>query len=291
MKANKASATAKVIAASTILLAADTPGRAVTPPPRAVQLSRSFLSGSLADGFLALSAANPLTRFAWRCIEKLTLPGIIEHYWYRKHWIEQRCRGALAEGYERVVVLGAGFDALGFRLAENFPHVDVIEIDHPATQAAKRHGLAADGTTGPANLQFVAHDLSVAPLPTALLDDGKATLFVIEGVLMYLPPADVGRLLDTLRRLPGPVRIVFSFMTKWPDGGSGFRPRSRLIERWLTVREEPFLWALPPDDMADFLAGRRIRLVEIALGRDLGVQPAGSRGPLDGENLVLCEAG
>ena len=286
MKPRQASNTAKVIAASTILLASD-PRTAGEVAPGAAALCKKFLSAAWPDRWLATSAAHPLTRALWRWLERLTLPGIMVHYWRRKRWIESRCRNAIAQGYRRVIVIGAGFDTLGYRLAHELGELSVIEIDHPATQDAKRHALAGDETVA-SRLRYIALDLSSAPLPASLLDDDSAAIVVMEGLLMYLPLADVDRLFGTLRALRAKrTRIIFSFMTRWPDGSTGFRPRSGLIERWLAWRSEPFAWAIEPASVRDFLAAHRFRLVELALTRQFTDAPAVSA--LDGENLVLCE--
>lgn len=289
MKAAQASNTARVIAASTILLASD-PRTSAQVAPGAAALCQILLSGSRVDRWLAKSAAHPLTRALWRWVERLTLPGIMSHYWHRKRWIESRCRKDITEGYQRVVILGAGFDTLGLRLSAELPQIEVIEIDHPATQGAKQRALAGKAVALPDTLRFIVLDLSVEPLPAILFTDGKATLFIIEGVLMYLTPAGMARLFDYLRGFSGGrMRIIFSFMTKWPDGRSGFRPHSWLIERWLAWRNEPFMSAFEPHAMQDFLAAHGFRLVEMALTRQF-TEPSAIRGPmLEGENLVVCE--
>ena len=290
MKPAQASHTAKVIAASTILLASD-PRTSAQVSPGADTLCQKLLSGSRADRWLAKGAAQPLTRALWRCIERLTLPGIVSHYWHRKRWIERRCRSAIAEGFERVVILGAGFDTLGLRLSDELPQMDVIEIDHPATQSAKQRALTHSSAVQPVNLRFIALDLSAEPLPAILFDDGKATIIIIEGVLMYLSPADVAGLFDALRHLSSGnrIRIVFSFMTRWPDGRSGFRPHSWLIERWLAWRNEPLTWAVAPHAMEEFLTAHRFRLMEMAETRQFTEQSAMQASLLEGENLVVCK--
>lgn len=289
MKAGQASNTAKVIAASTILLASD-PRTSAQVAPGAAALCQILLSGSRADRWLAKSAAHPVTRALWRWVERLTLPGIMAHYWHRKRWIESRCRNAIAEGFTRVVILGAGFDTLGLRLSAELSQIEVIEIDHPATQGAKRQALAGNAVALSDTLRFIALDLSVEPLPAILFNDSNATFVIVEGVLMYLSPADMARLFDALSRFSGGrMRLLFSFMTKWPDGGSGFRPQSWLIERWLAWRNEPFASALEPEAMQDFLAAHRFSLVEMALTRQF-TEPSATRGPLlEGENMVVCE--
>ena len=185
MKAAQASSTAKLIAAATLLLDSE-PHHAALVAPGAAALCRRMLSGSTRDRWLARSAVSPPTRLLWRALERCTLPGVIEHYWHRKRWIEQRCRAMLAQGFDRVLVLGAGFDTLALRLAAEFAQADLLEIDHPATQAAKRRAL---GSAAPRGVRFAALDLATQPLATALPGDSRATLVLIEGVLMYLAPA------------------------------------------------------------------------------------------------------
>ncbi|MEX1114412.1 MAG: class I SAM-dependent methyltransferase [Akkermansiaceae bacterium] len=119
MKPAQASSTAKVIAASTILLASED-HHAEMVAPGAAGLCEIFLTGSATDRMLAKSARHPWTRCFWRGVERITLPGIILHYWRRKRWIEERCRTAIADGCGWIVILGAGFDTLGIRLSREF---------------------------------------------------------------------------------------------------------------------------------------------------------------------------
>lgn len=281
MKQAEASSTAKAIAAATLLLDSDRRTAGLVAP-RAAQLCRRLLSRTRADRLLAASAVHPVPRALWRWMERLTHPGIMCHYWYRKRWIEARCRAAIAEGFERVVVLGAGFDTLACRLKTEARGVELLEVDHPATQQAKREALAGES----AGIRFSELDLEREDIPSGLARDSKSTLVIAEGLLMYLSPANVDRLFESLRTMAaGRLRIVFSFMSRWPDGTTGFLPRSWLVEQWLRWRGEPFTWALEPAAIRDFLAQRGFRLVELALTRELS---AGAS-VLDGENLVICE--
>jgi methyltransferase (TIGR00027 family) len=288
MKSHRASTTAKVIAASTILLASD-PRTSSLIAPSADVWCRVFLSANAGDRLLAKSAAHPFTRALWRCLERWTLPGIMAHYWRRKRWIERRCREAIAQGCERVAVLGAGFDTLALRLAKEMPDIEWIEIDHPATQGAKQAAIEMNGIALPANLHLIPLDLGSATLPNDLGGDGKGTVFVLEGVLMYLQPAEVSRLLKALHHLSARRgHVIFSFMSRWPDGRSGFRPYSWAIERWLAWRSEPFTWALAPAMMDDFLRTHGFRMVDMAPASQLDHPSALSSSPLEGENLVVC---
>jgi hypothetical protein len=86
MKPGHASATAKLIAAATLLLARDehasaaSPAHAALVPPQAARLCRALLSGSTGDRLLRASAEHGATRWLWRALERATLPGIVRHY-------------------------------------------------------------------------------------------------------------------------------------------------------------------------------------------------------------------
>jgi methyltransferase (TIGR00027 family) len=289
MKAEQASSTAKVIAASTIALHHD-PRTTNLVAPGAAALSELMLNSQPADRWLARSAKHPVTRRLWRAVEALTLPGIVQHYWHRKRWIEQQCRQALQSGANRIVVLGAGFDTLGLRLVAERPALSVLEIDHPATQAAKRRALSAASPPVAHQPRFVAADLSTEPLPDMALGLRDDVVFIAEGVLMYLQAERVHALFDALGDCgAGRVRLIFSFMSQWPDGSHGFRPRSKWIETWLKWRGEPFMWALPPQAAAGLLAQHGFALHTLASTADFSPPAAPGTHALTGENLVLCE--
>lgn len=284
MKPDRASATARVIAAATVMLESDARGDGLVPP-RAVEWCRLLLSTTASDRLLRASASLAPTRALWRAIERATLPGIVEHYWHRKAWIEARCRAAIAEGASRVIVIGAGFDTLALRLAARFPAVEWIEVDHPATQNAKRRALEAIEPERRPAIEFIAADLGREPLPAALLGRSGSAFVVIEGVLMYL---EHGRVEALLLQLPAVsrsnVRVVFSFMELRPDGRAGFRPSSRLIDAWLASRSESFVWAADPAMLEPWLDSLGLRLVALATPPFGGTWRARTR--LQGESLV-----
>jgi O-methyltransferase involved in polyketide biosynthesis len=144
MRAGEASATARLIAESTIFLAGDgATGHLV--PARAAELSASFVESpsrlarwALQSGLKRRLARSLITRF-----ERLILPGIQLHYALRKRYLEDAALAALAAGVRQLVIFGAGFDTLALRLAASFPAAEFFELDHPATQAAKTRALAA----------------------------------------------------------------------------------------------------------------------------------------------------
>jgi len=79
-----------------------------------------------------------------------------------------------------------------------------FEVDLPATQQDKRSRLDRLGI-GSGHLRFVAADFTVDPVAGLLvstgLDPGRPSLFLLEGVAVYLEEAVLRSLLAQLRRI------------------------------------------------------------------------------------------
>jgi methyltransferase (TIGR00027 family) len=249
MKVCNASATAQLIAAATVLCAHDVSTSDLLAPGSA-RWCQEFLSASKADWWLLASCRSASARAAWRLLERATQPGIVRHWMMRKRWIESRVRAAIAEGTSQLVVLGAGLDTLGVRLAMEFPEIYVIEIDHPATMSVKRSVVEMRlGRDGPVMVEcdFVRDDWNQFVLSTGAIDLKRRTIFLAEGLLMYLPEARVRLLLGALANLTERAsRLLFSFMVQREGAEIGFEPRSAMVSCWLTMKGEPFLWSLDP---------------------------------------------
>ncbi len=113
------------------------------------------------------------------------------------------------------VILGAGFDTRAFNLPKD-ARVRSFEVDAPKTSAVKREILqkADIDTTG---VTFVTADFEKEDWLTRLVeagfDPGKSTLFIWEGVIMYLEREAAK---STLRKIASTVRgsvVAFDYFT------------------------------------------------------------------------------
>ncbi len=263
MRADRPSSTALLIAAATVFLARDPRLAQLVPAGAAELCARCLEAASPRRLALAGLASRPGLRWAARLAERATIPGLLAHFMLRKRWIEQAARAALAEGTGQVVIVGAGFDTLAARLAPEFPRVKFIEVDHPATQRVK---LAAFDF--PANVFFVAADLASTHIESVLkdsLEKQKPSLFVVEGLLMYLTDAQIAELFEALGRLqPAGGRVVFTQMEPAPDGRSRFHNATPLVTGLLALWREPFKSALPREAAAAFLSKLGYQLLTVA---------------------------
>jgi methyltransferase (TIGR00027 family) len=103
-------------------------------------------------------------------------------------------------GIRQIVIVAAGYDCRALRFRT--PGVRFIELDHPATQADKRRILAELGADT-SDVAYAAADFTVDDVGAALTaaghDASQATLFLVEGLLIYLDLEVIELLLRTLR--------------------------------------------------------------------------------------------
>lgn len=187
----------------------------------------------------------------------------------RTKFIDERLACMVHEGATQVVIMGAGWDTRAYRFPELLKNVRVFEIDQPSTQNWKRRRAEEVLGPPPANLTYLQIDFRVQTLADVLAaagyDPAQKTMFIWEGVTMYLPEAAVR---DTLQWLstqaPGSM-VVFDFAWQAlidfiayarnnPDKLEGAAKvgmdRLRQIAGW----GEPWIFGLPTDKSAEFLA-------------------------------------
>lgn len=248
MRDDKPSDTATLVARGIVLAAKDDRLRKLVAEGEAEALRRIPGEGR---GWFRLAMRHAWARRLFFLIMDVMVPGIVAHYMARKRWIEGSVREALAGGAARVVVVGAGFDTMAWRLHGEFPEVEFLELDHPATQRVKQRALGEAR-----NFSYGQVDLAVRSLADSPgLVEGVSTVFVAEGLTMYLPEERVAALLRDFAVLAGPAgRVVFTFMDEDDAGLIGFRGQNPLVASWLKLRSEPFLWGIRRDRLPAFLA-------------------------------------
>jgi methyltransferase (TIGR00027 family) len=229
------------------------------------------------------------------------LKGGILHLALRKRWVEEHVKKAIGEGFTQIVVLGAGYDLLAWRIAREFPNVLCFEVDTKATQREKYKALVALSREHglkdlPANLELFILDFSRGAVDRALLaqktvDKSRPTLFVAEGVLMYLSEADAREVFRAVRDVGVPrARLLFSSL----DADASGRPRAgdwdRAMKAIVRIAGEPFRFAIARDRLAALLAEYRLTLEESAdeaeLVRTFTTDGVDSRAGLDWEYLA-----
>jgi methyltransferase (TIGR00027 family) len=170
---------------------------------------------------------------------------------------------------QQIVLLGAGFDTRAWRL-DALKSVKTFEVDHPATARVKRERLQAAGADL-SRVTFVAVDFDSEafdrPLCDAGFDPGLRTIIVWEGVSQYLTPEAVCAVMGWAGGLPPRSRIIFTYVHEGAiDGSVVFEGADRVIAK-VDGSGEPWKFGLHPEELAEFLRQRGLRLIS-DLGAD-----------------------
>jgi methyltransferase (TIGR00027 family) len=168
----------------------------------------------------------------------------------RTRFFDERVLAAISAGMAQVVILGAGYDDRALRFRS--PGVRYFELDHPATQADKARRLRAlraakPGSGGPtlAPADFRDHDVA-GVLEASGQDAGQPTLFICEGLLVYLDQPTCVRLLAALcaRAATGSeLAVSLAIHREGLDSGrvaaEANSRRGHPRESWLTILPAP----------------------------------------------------
>jgi methyltransferase (TIGR00027 family) len=184
------------------------------------------------------------------------MPGQFTAFAHRKAFCERQVRKGIAAGADQVLVLGAGYDTMGWRLAPEFPKVNFFEIDHPATACLKAKGIEQMGPRP--NLHLIAADLGERTLDGVLTgyedwDLYASTIIVAEGLLQYLPSQAVRDLFTQCAAIADDSRMAFTYIPTGEDGRPDAGPWTGLVLWLLKVGGEPWLWSLRPEELGRFL--------------------------------------
>jgi methyltransferase (TIGR00027 family) len=133
-------------------------------------------------------------------LRTLTLQAMLPSLAARTRFFDDQVLSAIAAGVPQVVILGGGYDDRGLRFRS--PGVRYFELDHPATQADKASRLAALDAD-PRWLVLAPADFGRDDVAGVLArcghQAGQRSLFLCEGLLVYLDEPTVAGFLASLR--------------------------------------------------------------------------------------------
>ncbi|WP_137148869.1 class I SAM-dependent methyltransferase [Mycolicibacterium sp. CR10] len=128
----------------------------------------------------------------------------------RTRFFDDHLLASTAAGVRQVVILASGLDARAYRI--DWPEGTVVyEIDQPEVIAFKTQTLADLGADPTATRRTVAIDLREdwpAALQAAGFDASQPTAWLVEGLLIYLPPDAQDLLFDLITDQSAPGSTV-----------------------------------------------------------------------------------
>lgn len=173
----------------------------------------------------------------------------------RTQFFDEATLAAIDAGVSQVVIVGAGYDGRALRFRQ--PGIRFFEVDHPSTQRDKRSRVEQLGVATE-EITYIAHDLTDGDLAGALSAAGhagdRATLFICEGLLLYLDPSVAGELLVALRTRAGSgSRLALSAHELAPAAGVMARARASAQRLLLAAIGEPRRSLFGPGELSELL--------------------------------------
>lgn len=194
----------------------------------------------------------------------------------RSHHAEALLQGAVQQGLNQYVLVGAGLDTFHWRRPAWAKALAVFEVDHPATQAMKQARCAAAALRGAPH--WVACNFERESVADALrrsaLKVQQPSVFSWLGVTHYLRPAATRATLRALAEVAAPgSQLAFDYSL----------PATRIPQRdWLlsagiglttTLLGEPLLGGITPETLAAWAGEAGWQVVSDEAGPAFGSWP------------------
>ena len=250
------------------------------PPGRRLvddDLAASFLPARLRL-LVALTRVDALRRAAVAASDR-SGPGLWASIACRKRYIDERLSDPVNE-FDTVVVLGAGLDTRGYRIARH-SDLPVFEVDQQVNVERKLDVVRRELGEMPRSVRLVAADLERDDLMSALSANGyradHRTFFIWEGVTQYLSPDAVRATFEQLRRAAPGSRVIFTYIRQdFLDGVNLYGAQT--LYRRFRERDEVWKTGFDPERLHETLDEYGWRLIEQAgpgYFRDSYIKPTG----------------
>ena len=175
------------------------------------------LAAVFLPGFARIIMKTPFLRRFF--MHHIAPPGIYEYVIIRTKIFDRYFLMGLLDGIKQIVILGAGMDSRALRFAHRNDGTRIFEVDHPDVQNPKRDILQRKKIALPSELVFVGMDFNTQDLFEELTINGydpeRRTLFLWEGLCMYLQPESVDRMFTFIQSHSGAgSEILFDFVRR-----------------------------------------------------------------------------
>ena len=189
-------------------------------------------------------------------MEKL-FPGLSSSIMARVRYFDEFVKKSIAEGTEQLIILGAGYDTRAYRIDE-LKDIKVFEVDHPNTQSFKIQKIKEIFDSTPDNVIYVPVDFEEETFDQKLFDNGydssKKTLFVMEGLIMYIPPKAVAKTLLFIVENSGKgSQVIFDYYPESVVDGTCKLEIGTNIRNHLAELGEPLQFGIEEEKIEGFL--------------------------------------
>ena len=187
------------------------------------------------------------------------VPGSYEYITARTKHFDHLFKNALQGNIPQIVFLGAGYDTRVIRFEEYIQNTKIFELDASTTQQQKIKLLQKNNNKIHPNTSFVPINFGKQKLESELLktayDPSKRSLFIWEGVTMYLTKKAVIETLTFIKRFSGNgTSIAFDYYDNSLIEGKNRSYGAKELIAAAAKKGEPFLFGIPEGEIKLFLS-------------------------------------
>jgi len=216
---------------------------------------------------------NPEKTKAMREHYERLFPGLGNSIRARVRYFDDFVAEAVDDGIEQLVVLGAGYDTRAYRIDGLKERVNVFEVDHPDTQEVKMEKIEKIFGALPLHVAYVPLDFEKDGLGPRLMEMGydrsKKTLFVMEGLIMYIPPKAVDDVFSFIVNNSGKGSwVIFDYYPDFMVDGESELDVANNIRNFLIQQGEPLKFGIREGSVEAFLTERGLSRVQNVTSED-----------------------
>jgi methyltransferase (TIGR00027 family) len=166
--------------------------------------------------------------------------GVVNSIAARVRYFDDFVAESLKNGFKQLVILGAGYDTRAYRI-KDIEKIKVFEMDHFGTQKVKIEKIKEIFGSTPHHVEYIPVDFETEPLGQKLFDGGyngsKKTLFLMEGLIYYIPPEAVASILSFIIENSGKgSTVLFDYVSQVTDFDES--PDKKVAENLLKFMDE-----------------------------------------------------
>ncbi len=183
----------------------------------------------------------------------------------RTKYIDDLLRSAINDGFQQVIILGAGLDTRAYRIP-GINDIHVIEVDLPGIQQFKKQQIFKVLGKDPNNTTYVPIDFNSQSLEQVLTNKivnfDQPIFFIWEGVTQYISAEAVSNTLAFVGKAATSNRIVFTYVLKSViDKTSNIEGSNNIVD-FMNKRKSNWIFGLDPDTIKDYLDQFKLKLIE-----------------------------
>jgi methyltransferase (TIGR00027 family) len=206
------------------------------------------------------------TEYKIEQMEKL-FPGLSSSIMARVQYFDDYVNEQIKKGIEQLVILGAGYDTRAYRIENLKKNIKVFEIDHPSTQIYKIEKINDIFGTVPDHVNFVPIDFENQELSQILVNKdynpNKKTLFIMEGLIMYIPEESVENIFSFIIKNSGiGSSVIFDYYHDSVIDGTCKLEIGKNIQNFVKQQGEPLKFGIKEGKLEEFLRNQGFKNIK-----------------------------